>query len=375
MQRRSVHVIIMLLPAVVLLAICALAIRDLHKLRSLDSRRVSRELQDNLAGAIPESFPLPEDLAARDPGKKVVFLFGSSSLMLSDGGTFPEYLQQAHDDLQVVNLGIIGIASSSLRQRVEDALAVARPDIIVVYYGDNDYNNAYQGFILPNYVDTFDWLLRLPYLFHDKEKPLSPFAPDGGFGWFARINRPKLYNLLQQCGLLTIDHAAYASFNQLILDNFIRNNAAILDLAETSGIPVVLITPIGNLHAEPYGDIRETTADFRKGMATTDYRQSLALLKSARDTELFTYDLRAKSPLIDYLRSVSRRQVYVLDLEKSLEARHFGFGYGDFLDYVHFSDRTHRLLADVISDFLVEIKLVIRPSLHSATLAACGSGS
>jgi hypothetical protein len=115
---------------------------------------------------------------------------------------------------------------------------------------------------------------------------------------------------------------------------------------------VVLMTPVGNLHAEPFGDITVVTRHYRAGMASTDYKQSIAELKKARDAELITYDLRAKSPLIGYIRKVNRPNVHVLDLEKRLEEMRFGFGNEDFVDYFHFNDRSHRLLADVIYDFL-----------------------
>src|SRR5262249_40946183 len=136
-----------------------------------------------------------------------------------------------------------------------------------------------------------------------------------------------------------------------------RNNEALLDLAASHRVPVVVITPVGNLRAEPYGDLDTTSALYRKGMTTPDYDQAWAYLKQAQDTEIFTYDLRAKSPLVSYIRNLRRPGVYVLDLERVLKERRFGFGDAEFLDYFHFNDRSHRVVAGLIYDFLKQHRL------------------
>jgi hypothetical protein len=356
MNRKYLYYSIMAVPALLFLMLAVLFFRDLHALRTIDAAEIYRGLQNHLALREGVSFPLPEETFINDRSKKTVFVFGSSDLILSDGGVFPSYLEQRHSDLRVVNLGVMGIDSFLVRQRVFEALAVAKPDIIVLFLGHNDYNEAYHNSIQPDRFEKFDFLLKLPYVFFYKNKPVSPFATEE-YGWFARLHRPRIFNLLQQMGMLTVRDADFEPVNALILDSFIRNNEAILDLAASRGIPVVLATPIGNLHAEPFGDIRTTTALYRKGMAEKDYTRSIGLLREAKDSEIFTYDLRAKSGLIRYLRGLKRPHVYVLDLEKRLEEMQFGFGNADFVDYVHLNDRSHRLLADIVYDFMRRKKL------------------
>ena len=342
------------------LALCSLLLAtmlDLYAISAQDPAKMARELEAELAGKEPASFPLPDKLGELEKTKKTVFLFGESSLVLSDGGTFPEYLESEHPGIQTVNFGVSGIDSFSVRQRVTEALAAASPDLIVLYFGHNDYNNAYQGVIIPGHYERFDALLRIPFFLHDPEKPSGVLSSDT-FYWYSRYQRPRLIQFFERLHLVNLDIAQFAPVNRLILAHYIRNTETILDLAAARKIPVVVLTPVGNLRAEPFGDLKATTALYRRGMASAGSGESLQLLRRARDAEIMTYDLRAKTPLLEYLRSLRRRQVYVLDLERRLEERGFTFGYEDFLDYFHFNDRTHRLVADIIFNFLVDKRLI-----------------
>ncbi len=356
--KRICFYLVVITPAFFLVVLAILVGRDLHDLRSLSMERITLDLQARMAKREPKSFPLPDAVYTLDPAKKTIFMFGESSLVLSDGGTFPDYVGQRSARLQTVNFGVSGIDSLSVRQRIKEVLQAARPDVIVLYYGHNDYNNPYNGFIMPTYFKKFDELLALPYLLHDKDRPEGVILSNDWY-WYSRLIRPRLIRTFERFHLLDINSDDYTPVNQLILENFIVNNEEILAMAAAKKIPVVLITPVGNLRAEPFGDVHTTTALYLRGMSSPHYRESLDLLKQARDAELFTYDLRAKSPLIDYLRQLKRPGVHVLDLEEKLEALHFEFGYGEFLDYFHFSDRTHRMLAGIIYDFMVERHLTV----------------
>jgi lysophospholipase L1-like esterase len=359
MRRKHLcYTLIMLTPGIILTGLIVLTVLDLISIRSIDPQEMRSELQAHLATKEPTSFPPPDSFPARDASRKLVYLFGESSLMITDGMTFPDYLQRDHDDLQVVNFGMSGIDSFSVRKRVEEALAAARPDIMVLYYGHNDYNNAYQGFILPKYYEKFNALLRLSYLFRIRDKPRGVMYSEEYY-WYAALIRPQLYWFFEKIGVLNINARDFEPLNDSVLEHFVKNTRAIIELAAAQRIPVVMITPVGNLRAEPFGDLEITTASYQKGMASRDYAESLAYLKQARDSEILTYDLRAKSPLVDHVRSLaSRRGVKVLDLERVLEERRSGFGYEEFLDYFHFNDRSHRLLADLIYDFLQQHRLV-----------------
>lgn len=361
MNRKTLFILITAIPLLLLVVIASLTIRDLYSIRTIDHAQMSRDLRSHLDQRRPASFPLPEGAADSRGTKRTVFVFGSSDILLSDGLTFPAYLEQQHHGLRVVNFGVNGIDSFSVKQRVTEALSAARPDIIILFYGHNDYNTAYNEFILPHYFHKFHALMRLPYLFQDKHKNFSRFNQEPfTYYWFYVLNRPKLLKAFEQLRLVDIHSDDYQPLNQLILDHFIRNNNDILDMAAAARVPVILMTPIANLHAEPVGDLEHTLAYFRKGLASTDYMQQIAYLKKAKDSEIFTFDLRAKSPLIEHIRTISRRGVHVLDLESRLEGMKFGFGNDDFVDYVHLNDRTHKLLADMLFDFMLQNKLVAK---------------
>ncbi|HWR72875.1 MAG TPA: SGNH/GDSL hydrolase family protein [Nitrospirota bacterium] len=357
-RKKLLFTIILLLPALLLVVLTVNTILDIIAINRVDPQIVYQDLKDALPRRHPWSFDMPDSILGQNPSEKTVFVFGESSLILSDGGTFPEYLEKDHKGLRVVNFGVSAIDSLTVRQRVTEALSLSRPDVIILYYGHNDYNVAYHAYLLPKYFERFDLLLRLAYIFHVERNPVARFA-DYDFYTFARLYRPRLIRLFQKLGLIRIDQKAYEPVNQLILDQYIRNNEAILSMTSSMHIPVVVITPVGNLHVEPHGDLN-TTSLHTRGINTADYAQSIALLKKARDAELLTYDLRAKSPLAQYIRDIRKPNVYVLDLETLLETRRFGFGNEDFVDYFHFNDRSHRLVADIIYDFMVRKKLVAR---------------
>ncbi|MBU0673282.1 MAG: hypothetical protein KJ950_01410 [Proteobacteria bacterium] len=277
--------------------------------------------------------------------------------MLSDGGVFPDYLEQIDSDIQAVNFGENGIDSLLVRERVREALKIARPDLMFVLLGDNDYNTAFHNSIIPTYFDRLGWLLRLPYLFESEPAEITHFASHD-FYWYKRLHQPELFNFLQKIGLFNIDIQKYQPINSLITQYCTQNLGVILDMASAQQIPVVVMTPIENLRAEPFGDIKTTTTLYKRGLSSTDYGESIRLLKAAKDTELFTYDLRAKSDIIESIRSLNRKNVYVLDLEKVLEKREFAFGSEDFVDYVHYNDRTHLMVADILYDFLSHNHLI-----------------
>jgi hypothetical protein len=93
-------------------------------------------------------------------------------------------------------------------------------------------------------------------------------------------------------------------------------------------------------------------------MAEGDYHEALRLLKAARDAETLTFDVRAKSPLVEYLRGLGRQDVFVFDLERAWESRELPFGPEQFLDYFHLRESAHRWLGEHLFDFLMEQEVI-----------------
>jgi hypothetical protein len=342
-------------PAVLLIVVLLFTARDIFDINTTNPQVIYQALRKLPIKQI--SFKIPERIYERKKGQTLIYIFGESSLIISNGKTFSYYLNEDRDNLHVVNLGICGVSSFSIRKRVVEALNIAKPDIIVLYFGHNDYNNIYQGFMMPRYYDKFQALLWFAHFLGIGTKNPSVRQYDNYY-WYSRLIRPKLFKLFERLKLIDVRQDEYEPINKYILDNYIANSSAIIDLASSKGIPVVFITPICNLRAEPFGDVETTTFLYDKGMSTRNYYESIEYLKKAKDKEMFTYDLRAKTPLVNYIRNLSHPNVYVLDLEKQLEDRKFEFGYSNFLDYLHFNDSTHHMVADTLYKFIKDKKLI-----------------
>lgn len=353
--RSALYYVILILPAFILIVVILSTARDLHAIRRANPQDIYRTLLNH--SSKPISFPMPDSIYVRKQGATLIYVFGASSLAISDGNTFPYYLNEGRDNLHVVNLGVDGINSVLLRQRVAEALKIARPDIIVLYFGHNDYNNVYQGIVMPRYFDKFHLLLWPSQLINMGSRKPCVLEYDEYY-WYSRLTRPRLIKLFESLGLIEIRQDQYEPINKYILDKYVTHSTAIMDLAASKGIPIVFITPIGNLRAEPFGDIDTTTKLYDRGMKESNYRESIGYLKAAKDKEIFTYDLRAKAPLVNYIRNMQIANVYALDLERQLEDSEFEFGYSNFLDYFHFNDSTHRIVADAIYRFIKEKNLI-----------------
>jgi hypothetical protein len=77
------------------------------------------------------------------------------------------------------------------------------------------------------------------------------------------------------------------------------------------------------------------------------------LTRTPEDVELFTFHVRAKSGLINELKGIRKKNVNVLDLERILMSRKFSFGYSHFMDYFHFNDAGHKLVARCLYEMIM----------------------
>ncbi|MDY6987685.1 MAG: SGNH/GDSL hydrolase family protein [Thermodesulfobacteriota bacterium] len=288
-------------------------------------------------------------------------------MLLSDGPNVAQLLDQKlkthNPKTKVINFGILGIESGSVKHRMMQALGARpyKPKLIILYYGHNDYNNPYTE-IINQHFDSFSLFLRVAFLFSKGKLnfPDQSFVFNGDnypiFHWYNIFNRPKILKLLQQMGLFSVkeEHGRFFDrWNGKILQEFKRNNEDIIRLAASFHIPLLLITPVANLHAEPYGSAT-TTSYYEKGVAATAYHDAIDFLTKAKDSEIFTGDVRAKSPLIDYIRTIEMGNVHILDLQNILIDTKCDFDGTCFLDYFHLTRRTHQIVADHIVELIVQ---------------------
>lgn len=312
----------------------------------------------------PYCKPVPEPFPALDPSKYNILAFGESSLVWARVHPFPYYLEEELNragfakTVAVTNLGMFAHDSYSIKDTIGRVLKQRKPDLILLYFGHNDYGRAYLRFLLP------DWLNLVMQRELDALYAIGRFLfriPNTVDSYFlGRVYRPFFLDLFQRFNLMTIEAFPAARMNEIILGQFKANEEAVLQMARDQHVPVVVVTPIGNVRMKPSGVYREVHALYEKGLGERDVRQQYRYLKAAQDKEIYTYDIRAKSDLNVYLRSLRRDDVHVFDLENKLLEQGFTFSSEWFVDYFHFNDDGHKRVAHEIAAFLEQEQLLPR---------------
>jgi len=232
---------------------------------------------------------------------------------------------------------------------------------LVYYFGHNDYNSPYTSVVGPAF-QSFPLTMRLMYSLSrqtfrfQKQKDVLKNSVDSMFDWYKVYNRGALVKGTQMLGLLRFSPEQEAFFRELdrtILFVYRTNVHGIIRQGRALGIPILFVTPVGNLYAEPFGPLAKTFRMFKKGKAEKDYIQAIRLLTKARDNERFTGDVRAKTPLYQFLRELKVPGVYTLDLKTKLMSQQFSFSEKHFLDYFHFNDKGHQIVAEHIAQTIL----------------------
>ncbi|MFP4403906.1 MAG: hypothetical protein ACLFPJ_06140, partial [Candidatus Woesearchaeota archaeon] len=267
--------------------------------------------------------------------KPLIYVYGGSSVVINDN-TFSSIIQDKLDSGLIVNFGFCVADSFIIKEHIKNTINYyGKPDVVIIYSGHNDFTNFY------HYINSFEYF----YFFLEK---ISIFSGDD-LWWQARLKRGPFLNKLQNLNLVKFNITKLDFMKDEILNRFIKNNDEIQNYLNDLKIPIIYLTTIGNLEAEPYGDISTTSYYYKKGLNEQNYLNRIKYLKKAMDSEMFTYDIRANSKLNDYIRSLDKiDEIYVLDLENELISRNFSFGFDDFTDYFHFTQNTHLLIADLL---------------------------
>jgi hypothetical protein len=167
-------------------------------------------------------------------------------------------------------------------------------------------------------------------------------------------------NFLQAVGVLRIPAKPFDEINAMITRDLEGNLVKTAEMVTGMGIPIVFVAGPDNLEAKPYGVYSVTQAYFDKAIIAEDASEKLSFLKKARDSEVFTGDLGARSEAYGAIRSLSRKgmgKVYVLDLQSELEKEGYPLGYDSFYDYGHMKPGLHRKVAEEIYMYLRYEKL------------------
>lgn len=317
---------------------------------------------------------VPLDHTPRD---YVICVYGGSSLVApTPEKSFPSYLEsllgeEYDDQVKVYNFGCPGYSSFDVRNRMSATLDEFTPDLLIVYSGHNDYINSYnnvkpyyflfskQGYLnsvvrisYSSFIIPILTLLDLDGIYH-----LSEYEVFRSF-----LLDPLMNQGLQHLDILTVPEEPFTRINEDILLHFMSNIQAMIDMAAKQGVPILFATLISNLESAPHGIGGRAERLFERGLENQDYPKRIDLLRQARDADVFSGDIRAKSALNKFLCSLARPGVKVLDLERNLIESEFAFDFTSFVDYVHFKSHVQMRIAQIISRHLKDKGLSIEGS-------------
>ncbi len=301
----------------------------------------------------------PIELPATAPEAEArFFVFGSSSVAAPSWRAFneplSEHLGRAGLAVQFDNLGWDGLTSWHVRDRIEETFEIAdaqgiRPDFVVLYYGHNDVTYTFHHALNK---PGFDAVLGIPWVLTGEVFR----EHDAGHTFFFYKHRrfPMLASALQELGVVTLPPENFAPLLPRTLRVFERTTAEIVDFLAARQVPLVLVTTVGQLAMRPAGPLESTEALYRQAMAADSYAERMTLLKSARDAEVWTPDMRAKGPMLEMLRGLSDPpNIYVCDVEAAFLEAELPFDETMFDDPVHFTEHGQDLLTAELTKCLV----------------------
>jgi hypothetical protein len=153
--------------------------------------------------------------------------------------------------------------------------------------------------------------------------------------------------------ILRISPGPFEELNRLILGYYADNLEEIIGTLSGIGTELVIVTPIANLEAKPFGIYGITEKYYHRALAEPNPVRKLHYFREARDSEIFTGDMRAKRGLYEFLRGISRPGVKVFDLDHELEQEGFTFDNDYFYDIGHMRPKLHEIVAEKLFRFLV----------------------
>lgn len=273
---------------------------------------------------------------------RTVVVLGESSLVVPgpcDGSsksdvTFPSLLEKRlkQKKLEVLNLGYCGDDSRGVFGVMNFILSHKKPHAFVFYFGHNDYSNATRDLLhrQMEFLRTSFWL-----------KHLFFFLPGGVKFQIEHVARNtfealliKSYRLLNPLLYDKEKFRKYSSFITAQIENKIKMMAG---LSAKTGVPVVFISPVGNLFYPPVGADTEVVELYERGLQ----EKNLSYLLRASDLDFFGYDQRVKSELANSFQKFSGAKVRVLNLTGAATAVPFSEYKRFFSDIFHLSPEGH----------------------------------
>ena len=305
-------------------------------------------------------------------GLRVIAFGGSATagLGFSPNATFSRELERilraAHPErgVEVLNLGIVGIASKQVERLVAEAARELAPDLLVVYTGNNEFLELHAAKLaratatplarLVSGVAELHLTRALRSLLRPQREEPSP--PDAGLASEELRRAPD--EILRHLSLTDAETLG-------VLDAYEANLEAMVASARAAGAPLLLATVASNWkwrgRSELAGDERHellyerAVAELARGelaAAREDYRAAMNADPRLR---------RALDAANARVRDVARRRgVGLLDVVELLaaEAPDGIAGFEAFYDHVHFTPRGNVLVAAGIYAEMLEMGVV-----------------
>ncbi len=355
--------------------------------------------------------PVQSILRVKAPAGLRVIVFGGSAtagLGLSPNATFGRELERilraAHPErvVELLNLGIVGIASKQVRLLVAEAARELDADLLVVYSGNNEFLEVHAAKVAEA---TAGPLARLVVVLADLHltRVLRAWLPPRR----REASPPERWHPGDEDGRPREDQLARVSLTgaevEAVLDAYERNLEAMVAAARASGTPLLLATVASNWTWRGRDDLPEDWLDARLGESAPSTPERL---RRARDR--LTERLRAAPPgerhellyeravverelgelaaaRADYRaamnadphlrraldagnarvrRVATRRGVGLLDVVELLaaHARDGIVGFEEFYDHVHFTPRGSARVAAGLYEAMDALGLVSRPA-------------
>ena len=293
----------------------------------------------------------------------LILAFGGSSLVISeedaDGINFCSILQGRLDEhrngvWRIANLGVPGLNSTAVRDRVQASLDQISPALIVIYSGHND-NMVYPHFTSRNLLLED----RRPYLKGMIQLVWTiNFWATAGPTWspgYPVDAEPRLLRLLQRSGVVDLSDLPFDELRTMIFETYEANLRSIVAMARSKGVPVLLVTTVAPLQFPPLGVSGEGQEAWDRAMEETDYEARISGLREAKDVDYLRTFVTSKTEQNDLIRSLAGPGVHVLDLEAWLMSQEYAFELSrtEFLDECHFTSALHGVVAERIEEILV----------------------
>ncbi len=348
MLKKFLFSFVLLLPALCFVAFFIALVIHYFSLQKIDSKTVLEALNRSYQQTYWEREHIRKGTALIND--KTIVALGESSLLLPgncngplSSETFTALMNKS--GMNVVNLGYCGDDSRGVIDSLTIILKEKKPRALLFYLGHNDYSNVNRDIILkPTRLIDSSWISSLPFLSSDNKFKLSYFVTNAIEAALIEVYRainPKLFNTSE-----------YKKYNEAISEHLIKNYQTIIALCRSHHVPMIFITPVGNLLYPPVAADQKTKKLYKKGIEKKD----LGLLQQVNERDFFGHDQRAKKAAREFLLSQVSNDLIVVDVDKALVGKNDLDLYSKyFSDIFHFTKEGHEFVFNEIhSRFTME---------------------